>query len=660
MPWMITEENGMYCVHKKNPDGTAGELIKCHKTRHEAEAHMAALYANDTESVVMTVDMVNIGGEVKALGNGKIGGYLIRFGDWKNPDLHGEYFSKETDFGDAETTPVYYGHGFDPTLGLKILAYKASLKKDDIGVWIEAQLSLRDEYERAIYGFVEMNKMGWSSGTAGHLVVREISNDGMNVFIKRWPLGLDASLTPAPAEPQNMVESLKTALENLKAANIFPVIENIDKNEVNVYNEQVAIEGEAEVPITDTLANSETVVIESNPTLKESITMDITEEKLGEIVQSAANDAADKAATKAYNSFIGTLQPDNATELVVTKDEADQPWNTAGEYFKAVKMAALAPYALDRRLKALEVKATGLSEGVPTDGGFLVPPQFAPGILEKMYSIGELLSRISIDPIEGNSMTYNAVSETSRADGSRYGGVRGYWMAEGGTKTASKPVFEQIDLKLKKVAALCYATDELLEDANALASWLMRTVPDELSFQAEAAIYRGDGVGKPLGILSSPCLVSASRYTLLLISVDDIARMLARRWARARDYVWLINTDVMPQLVQLGSTTHPVWMPSLREGIPSTLMGLPVVEIEYASTLGTVGDIMLASLSQYQAITKGGIQAATSIHVQFTTDETAFRFVYRIDGQPMWSSALTPYQGTNTLSPFVVLATATA
>lgn len=31
--------------------------------------------------------------------------------------------------------------------------------------------------------------------------------------------------------------------------------------------------------------------------------------------------------------------------------------------------------------------------------------------------------------------------------------------------------------------------------------------------------------------------------------------------------------------------------------------------------------------------------------------------VYRCDGQPSWAAPLTPFRGTNTLSPWVVLAT---
>jgi hypothetical protein len=43
--------------------------------------------------------------------------------------------------------------------------------------------------------------------------------------------------------------------------------------------------------------------------------------------------------------------------------------------------------------------------------------------------------------------------------------------------------------------------------------------------------------------------------------------------------------------------------------------------------------------------------------VAFLTDEEVFRWILRFDGQPIRNSALTPYKGTNTTSPFVTLAT---
>jgi HK97 family phage major capsid protein len=274
-----------------------------------------------------------------------------------------------------------------------------------------------------------------------------------------------------------------------------------------------------------------------------------------------------------------------------------------------------------------------------------------------MFDVGQILSRVAMDTVTGNSMTYNQVDETDRTS-TRFGGVLGYWMGEASTKTASAPKFKQLELKLNKVAALCYATDELLADAGALNSWLTRNVPEELRFQAEAAIYGGDGVGKPLGIIVAPGLVTFARTDASKVQYPDIAAMYARRLGNG-PFVWLINRGVMPQLMQLAGTYQYVWLPpgGAVSGPNAQLLGFPVVEVEYAPAMGTLGDIVLADLSKYQTITKGGVEAASSIHVKFINDETAFRFVYRIAGAPMLSSAVTPYKGSS-MGHFVALTAA--
>jgi len=111
--------------------------------------------------------------------------------------------------------------------------------------------------------------------------------------------------------------------------------------------------------------------------------------------------------------------------------------------------------------------------------------------------------------------------------------------------------------------------------------------------------------------------------------------------------------------VAVGTGGVPVYLPAngLSSSPYGTLFGRPVVPVEYAATLGTVGDVILADFSEYFLADKGGVQSASSIHVQFLTDQSVFRFIYRVDGQPAWSAALTPANGTNTLSPFVAVAT---
>ncbi len=140
--------------------------------------------------------------------------------------------------------------------------------------------------------------------------------------------------------------------------------------------------------------------------------------------------------------------------------------------------------------------------------------------------------------------------------------------------------------------------------------------------------------------------------------------MYARLWRKSGG-VWYANHDVFKQLAVMaypvGTGGIPVYLPAgAASGKPyNTLMGLPIMWTEHAQTLGTAGDISLCDFSQYLVGQKSGAGAGlkfdTSIHLYFLTDKTAFRFVYRIDGQPWWPTFLTPRYSSDTLSPFVTL-----
>ena len=85
----------------------------------------------------------------------------------------------------------------------------------------------------------------------------------------------------------------------------------------------------------------------------------------------------------------------------------------------------------------------------------------------------------------------------------------------------------------------------------------------------------------------------------------------------------LRNQDTWPQLAGLsravGTGGALVYNPpaGVSQAPYATLYGAPIIEVEYASTLGTVGDIILADFGQYQMISKGGMQSDESIHVRF-------------------------------------------
>lgn len=342
-------------------------------------------------------------------------------------------------------------------------------------------------------------------------------------------------------------------------------------------------------------------------------------------------------------------------------------WTHSGDFFQLVARRALGRGS-DPRLEAMyeQRAATQFGETVDQDGGVLVPPQFTATILQRTYEMGQILSRCRRIPMASKQLEFPAVDETSRATGSRLGGVQAYWEGEGDAPTATKGKFAKVTLNARKLTAATHASDELLEDAPALSAWISMAFSEEMTFTLEDAIVRGDGSNKPLGILNAPCLVTVSKETNQPASVkfENVVKMRARLWGRSRaNSAWFYNQDIEPSLhtmvLTAGTAGVPVYMPAGGvSGAPfDTLYGRPAIPVEYCSTLGTVGDLIYADFQQYLLGQRQGLQTATSIHVKFLENEQTFRLVLRVDGQPWWKSALTPYKGSSTLSPFVVLQT---
>lgn len=309
-----------------------------------------------------------------------------------------------------------------------------------------------------------------------------------------------------------------------------------------------------------------------------------------------------------------------------------------------------------------------MGELVGSDGGFMVPPTFSDKIFERVYENNDLLKKTDNYTVTGNTMVFPRNNESSRANGSRWGGVRAYWLEEGSTGTITKPGFGQLRLTLHKLMCLGAMTQELADDAGpTMAKYLENVFSDEISFTIGDSLINGTGAGQPLGVLNAACLISVDKETgqaAATLNTQNIVKMYSRLWSRSRkSAAWYINQDVLPALhtltLGIGTAGVVTFMPAGGlSGKPyATLMGLPIVETEWNATLGTVGDIILADMSQMVSITKGSMNSQTSMHLYFDSDQQAFRVTYRVDAQPWQASALTPFKGSNTQSPFVALAT---
>ncbi len=308
----------------------------------------------------------------------------------------------------------------------------------------------------------------------------------------------------------------------------------------------------------------------------------------------------------------------------------------------------------------------GMSEAIGSDGGFGVMPEFNTQVFEHVYG-NSLYKETDNYTVGGNNMTFLANAETSRANGSRHGGLRGYWTAEGQTITSSKPTIREIQMKLQKLCVLVYLTDELLSDTGqALEQYVARKAAEEFEFMIGDAIFNGTSVGQPTGILNSPSLLSITKEVGQLtatIVTENVAKMYARffqpYFGNAK---WYHNQDCLAQLhlmtLGIGTAGVPTNLPpSGVAGAPNnSIYGRPMQPIEFCSTVGTAGDLTLADLSQVLSISKGGISQAVSMHVEFLTDQLALRFTMRLNAQPWENAPITPYKGSATQSSFVTIA----
>lgn len=346
------------------------------------------------------------------------------------------------------------------------------------------------------------------------------------------------------------------------------------------------------------------------------------------------------------------VEPAGATTVTVIKDHSERfgGFKSSGDFLTAVRDFA-------RSGKVATQFQSAAYEKNGEDGGFLVPADISDAIVKKLEVRESLLSQTTSFQVSGNSLSL-PIDESQPWNS----GVQAYWVDEGGQLTQTKPAFKMADFKLKKLGAMVVCTDELLEDATALQSYIQEAAPAAIMHKINNAIISGDGIGKPTGILSSAfvkTITKESGQAADTIVAKNIIKMYAGMFPQARaGAVWLCNAQCEEQLLQmkddLGNFIYLSPGSQMNQSPYGMLMGRPVIPMMSSMpALGDTGDIMLANLKYYYAIQKAGIKSAESIHVYFDTNKTAYRFTMRVDGRVPFQSAVTTQYGSYAMSAFV-------
>lgn len=344
----------------------------------------------------------------------------------------------------------------------------------------------------------------------------------------------------------------------------------------------------------------------------------------------------------------------------------DKSFGNWGDYLLATWAGANTQESMSARSDIAKIQ-NSFGSSVPSDGGFLIPETLRAELLRVSLEMSVVRARARVVPMETLSVPYPMIDSTSNAS-SVYGGIVGYWTEEGGALTDSSPTFSRINLQAKKLTLYSEIPNELFSDSIiSLQQFMDESYPEALAWFEDVAFMSGNGVGQPLGFLNAPAAVSVAKETGQAAGtivweniVKAYSRMLPSSIGRA---VWVCHIDTFPEIatmaLSVGTGGSAVWIGN-GDGAgapPVTILGRPVVWTEKASTVGTVGDINFVDFGYYLIGDRQVMQSETSTHFKFGNDKTAMRVIERVDGQPWIQSAITPQSGSNTLSPFVKVAT---
>ncbi len=308
-----------------------------------------------------------------------------------------------------------------------------------------------------------------------------------------------------------------------------------------------------------------------------------------------------------------------------------------------------------------------MAEAVGATGGFLVPTEFLPQLQALQAENAVVRPRATIIRMARRQIqipVLNQANTTPTGVPHWFGGMRFYWTAEAEEKTATEPTFKQVTLTAHKLIGYTYASDELLADsAISLGDFLSGPLgfAGGINWMEDYAFLQGTGVGQPQGIIPAPATIHVNRATAGTVTFPDLADMLEKFLPSSRG-VWVISQSLMSEIIQLnGPSGNPsyVWVANARDGIPGNILGFPVIWCEKSPLAGVEGDVLLADMRYYLI---GDRQATTVRSTQFDRwkyDQTSWRVVHRVDGQPWLSAPLTYQDGTTEVSPFVILDTPT-
>ena len=568
--------------------------------------------------------MIADGDAVKALdGNGRIGFYGVLF---HTTDLQGERFTPQTDFGIQQRIPLIYQHGQDATLKARVLGIAEVMRRDDVGLWMEAQLELRDDYERSILSLIEAGKLGVSTGALSHTVNRE------GGLIKTWWLG-EVSLTPTPAEP-------KTKVVALKQDSVIDLDQDDPEANLEAHDARVAVVNDS---ITVVNEDHHMTEIDNTPRLDSlEETVKTIGAGLDKILTLLANEP------KVANS--GTLIADGVTGT-------DRNIKSLTDFFLAVKNGNT------QRLTKVYGAMKDMSDLTGASGGYLIPEEFNTSLMQGISLASEFLPLVRVQNVTTSSGRYPMpdVTVTPTANVGQTASAAGTVSTakpSGSAFTETTPALKMLNFTIHTIGGFVDVTKELTQDSAFSIDQMFNNLAGEsIRAKQEYGVIRGSGVGEYLGFLNADAGLAIDADTDNTFDYQDAAEIYSRFFMMNNATTrWVVNNTAMQDILNMEISTgsgSALGTVSLNGRTYMTLFGIPVITSQHMSATDSSGDIALVDFSAYIRFVRSGFSVFYTPHQKATEGLDVFVFNIREDGKPMFPNKITLADGTTTVSPFV-------
>lgn len=409
-------------------------------------------------------------------------------------------------------------------------------------------------------------------------------------------------------------------------------------------------------------------------------------DNLGATIAQGVTDGLAKALTATPTTgkgleFNGRIDP-GVSAADRQKCLADQvKWITkasCAETFPGEQSTAREHLSKVYRSDFVSFESKDLAEGSGTAGGYTVAPDYGTELLRLAGEKSIVRPRSSNKKLPAREAYYPMLNQTFTPSGSQSapqsvytGGVKMTWGVEAQEGTATEPKFKQVHVATNPLQGLTKISKFLLDDSFISVDAELKSLFSEaIAIAEDYAFLQGDGVGKPLGVLKAPALITyATRATANQFKLVDAANVMGAMTPQSRPLsTWVLTNNLFSQLVQLvDSSGRVTYIPNVGTGYNNAnltasllLFGRPVIFTEKTPSLGSLGDVLLADFSKYITADTGTLAIAASDQYSFNTNQITYRIIQRVDGQPQIDAPLTQMDGTTQNSPFVTLSASTS